>query len=160
MQRTDVWGTLSKHYKVVLKDEDVLIECPNDEAAANVALELSIHLEQDLMDVIPMKRKYFPNEWKKWSDRPAEAYVSLPFDLFYEMKVMGYMLDEETYCIFRLRNINTGRVTEKSYKSKKHAFSFLEKTVNDGEHHITMVTDDDIKQHDPLEMAVDLDELF
>ena len=151
---------MSKHYKVVLKDEDIFIECPNDEEAASLALTLSNHLEQDLIDVIAMKRKYFPNEWKKWKDRPAEAYVSLPFDLFYEMKVMGYMLDEETYCIFRLRNINTGRITEKAYKSKKHALSYLENAVIAGRHQITMVTDDDIKHYDPLQMAVDLDELF
>ena len=147
-------------YKVVLKDEDVFIECPNDEEASSLAHTLSNHLEQDLIDVVAMKRKYFPNEWKKWKDRPAEAYVSLPFDLFYEMRVNGYMLDEETYCIFRLRNINTGRITEKAYKSKKHALSYLENAVIAGRHQITMVTDDDIKHYDPLQMAVDLDELF
>ena len=153
---------MSKHYKVVLKDEDVVIQCPNDEEAATLALTLSIHLEQDLIDVIPMKRerKYFPNEWKKWKDRPAEGYVSLPFDIFYGMRVMSYMLDESTYCIFRLKHIKTGRITERAYKSKKHALSFLENTYINGVHQITMVTDDDIKHYDPLETAVYLDELF
>jgi hypothetical protein len=153
---------MSKHYKVKLKDEDIIIQCPNDEEAAQLALTLSIHLEQDLIDVIPMKRqrKYFPNEWKKWKDRPAEAYVSLPFDLFYEMRVRSYMLDEETYCVFRLKHIKTGRITERAYKSKKHALSFLENTCINGVHQITMVTDDDIKHYDPLMQAVDLDELF
>lgn len=154
---------MSKQYKVVLKDEDIYIECPNDEEAAQVALTLSNHLEQDLIDVVPMKkqgRKDFPNKWKEWMAIPSERLEAVPVPVFFAYRVNSHILDDDTYCLFRLRNLKTGRRSEKAYKSKRHALEFLKNTALQGNHEITMVTDDTVETYDPLMQAVDLNELF
>ncbi len=153
---------MNRHYRVVLKDEDIYIECPNDEEAAQLALTLSDHLEQDLIDVIPMnkQRKDFPNKWKEWMAIPSERLEPVPVEVFFRYRVENHVLDEETYCLFRLKNIKTGRRSEKAYKSKRHALKFLKNKALEGNHEITMVTDDAMETYDPLMQAVDLDELF
>jgi hypothetical protein len=153
---------MSKHYKVVLKDEDIIIQCPNDEEAATLALTLSDHLEQDLIDVIPMnkQRKDFPNKWKEWMAIPSERLEQVPVNVFFTYRVHSHVLDDETYCLFRLRNLKTGRRSEKVYKSKRHALEFLKNTALEGKYEITMVTDDLVETYDPLMQAVDIDELF
>lgn len=154
---------MSKQYKVVLKNEDIYIECPNDEEAATLALTLSNHLEQDLIDVVPMKnqgRKDFPNKWKEWMAIPSEKLESVPVPVFFTYRVNSHVLDDATYCLFRLRNLKTGRRSEKAYKSKRHALEFLKSTALEGKHEITMVTDDLVETYDPLMQAVNLDELF
>ena len=148
-------------YKVVLKDEDLFIEAPDCEAAAAAALQLSIHLEQDLFDVIPMKdKKEFPNEWKKWKSLPAEQYVPIEYGLMMKLRVENWALDSSTYCIFRFTNIHTGKVKEKAYKSKKYALEALTRAVIEGDHEIVMVQDESCDYYNPLEMEVNFDELF
>ena len=148
-------------YKVVLKDEELIILALNDEAAADVALSLSMHLEQDLLDVIPMKNnKEFPNKWRQWKNVPAEMFEPVEYETLMKMRVGDWELNPETYCLFRFKDVHTGKVTEKAYKSKKHALAALTKHAVQGDTEIVMVDDTTINFYDPLSMGVDLDELF
>ena len=148
-------------YKVVLKDEELMIMAPSDEDAAQAAQALSNHLEQDLCDVIPMKNnKEFPNRWKQWMNVPSEMFEPVEYETLMKMRVCDWELDQQTYCIFRFTDIKTGKVKEKAYKSKKHALNALTKYALQGDHEIVMVDDTSINFHDPLEMGVDLDELL
>lgn len=148
-------------YKVVLKDEELTIMAPDDEVAADVALSLSKHLEQDLLDVIPMKNnKEFPNKWKQWKNVPSEMFEPVEYETFMNLKVGNWELNPETYCLFRFKDVHTGKVIEKAYKSKKHALNALTKHAVQGDTEIVMVDDMSINFYDPLTMGVDLDELF
>lgn len=152
--------TLSE-YKVVLKDEELIILALDDQAAAYVALSLSKHLEQDLLDVIPMKNnKEFPNKWKQWKNVPSEMFEPVDYETLMTMKVANWELDPETYCLFRFKDVHTGKVTEKAYKSKKHALNALQKHAIQGDTEIVMVDDVSINFYDPRTMGVDLDELL
>ena len=134
---------------------------PDDMAAAYAAMELSIHLEQDLFDVIPMaKNKEFPNRWKQWANVPSEMFEPVEYDFLMNMRVDDWELDHSTYCIFRFKNIHTGKVTEKAYKSKKYALAALAKYAIQGDHEIVMVDDTSRNFYNPLEQGVDLDDLF
>ena len=153
--------TSMNEYQVVLSDEVVYITSPDDMAAAYAAKELSLHLEQDLFDVIPMKnRKEFPNKWKAWSNVPAEMFEPVEYETLMKMRVGDWELNPDTYCVFRFKNITTGKITEKAYKSKKHALAALTKHAVQGDTEIVMVDDTSINYYDPLTMGVDLDELF
>ena len=148
-------------YKVVLTNEVVYITSPDDMSAAFAAKELSHHLEQDLHDVIPMKnKKEFPNKWKAWSNVPAEMFEPVEYETLMCMRVGDWELNPETYCLFRFKDVHTGRVTEKAYKSKKHALNALTKHAIQGDTEITMVDDVSINFYDPLQMGVDLDDLL
>lgn len=148
-------------YKVVLTDEELLIMAPNDEDAANAAKSLSIHLEQDLFDVIPMKNnKEFPNKWKQWMNVPSEMFEPVEYETLMKMRVGDWELNQDTYCLFRFKDVVTGKVTEKAYKSKKHALAALTKRAVQGDTEIVMVDDTSINYYDPLTMGVELDELF
>ena len=81
-------------------------------------------------------------------------------NVFFTYRVHSHVLNDETYCLFRLRNLKTGRRSEKVYKSKRHALEFLKNTALEGKYEITMVTDDLVETYDPLMQAVDIDELF
>ena len=134
---------------------------PDDEVAADVALSLSKHLEQDLLDVIPMKNnKEFPNKWKQWKNVPSEMFEPVEYETLMNMKVGNWELNPETYCLFRFKDVHTGKVTEKAYKSKKHALNALTKHAVQGDTEIVMVDDMSINFYDPLTMGVDLDELL
>ena len=134
---------------------------PNDEDAANAAQSLSIHLEQDLLDVIPMKNnKEFPNKWKQWKNVPSEMFEPVEYETLMNMRVGDWELNPETYCLFRFKDIKTGKVTEKAYKSKKHALAALTKHAVQGDTEIVMVDDTSINYYDPLSMGVNLDELL
>ena len=148
-------------YQVVLKDEELIILALDDEAAAQVALSLSKHLEQDLLDVIPMKNnKEFPNKWKQWMNVPAEMFEPVEYETLMQMRVGDWELNPETYCLFRFKDVRTGKVKEKAYKSKKNALAALTKHAVQGDTEIVMVDDTSINYYDPLSMGVDLDELF
>ena len=148
-------------YKVVLKDEELVIMAPSDEDAAQAAQALSNHLEQDLCDVIPMKNnKEFPNRWKQWKNVPAEMFEPVEYEMLMKMRVDDWELNQDTYCLFRFTDVITGKVKEKAYKSKKHALNALTKYAIQGNHEIVMVDDTSINFYNPLEMGVDLDELL
>ena len=148
-------------YKVVLKDEELTILALDDEAAAQAALSLSMHLEQDLLDVIPMKNnKEFPNRWKQWSNVPSEMFEPVEYETLMKMRVGDWELNPETYCLFRFKDLRTGKIKEKAYKSKKHALAALTKHAVQGDTEIVMVDDTSINYYDPLTMGVDLDELL
>ena len=134
---------------------------PDDEAAAQAALSLSTHLEQDLFDVIPMKNgKEFPNKWRHIKNVPAEMFEPVEYETLMNWRVRDWELNPETYCLFRFKDVRTGKVTEKAYKSKKHALAALTKHAVQGDTEIVMVDDTSINFYDPLTMGVDIDELL
>ena len=62
------------------------------------------------------KKKYFPNNWKAYSEVPSEAFESLPFDVFMEWKIGGYELPASHVAMLRVRNVDTGKVKETETK--------------------------------------------
>lgn len=152
---------MNKTYRVILKNEELFITAPDDEAAAYAALSLSEHLEQDLLDVIPMnkKKKYFPNNWQQYKDLDEKHIVQHKFEDVMECKELG-LLDDTHYALLRTRDIVTGKVKEKAYKSKRYALIALTNAVLSMRYEITFLKDEVAEHFDPRSDVANLDELF
>ena len=151
----------NKSYKVVLKDEDLVIQAPDDEAAAQVALTLSDHLEQDLMDVIPMKNnKDFPNKWKEWKNLPAEMLEPMPVEDVLVHRVGQWELKPGVFLVLRTYHLETGKVQEKVYKTERGLVNAIKRLALDGKHELVMVDDVSVGTFNPLHHAIDIDELL
>ena len=151
---------MSTTYKVILEDEDVIIDCLDDLEAAFTAKALSNHLCQHLIDVIPMarKKKYFPNNWKAYKDLDEALIIRHPFDEVMELKSM-ISLDDTHYAVLRTRDLQTGKVKEKSYKSKRYALEALLNAVLSLKYEVTFLNDTDVSLFDPRVDVVDLNDI-
>tara|TARA_R100001082_G_C4252246_1_gene111938 strand:- start:151 stop:483 length:333 start_codon:yes stop_codon:yes gene_type:complete len=67
------------------------------------------------------KKKYFPNNWKKWKDTPPEffGHILPTFDEFMDWKLGGYELPSSVACIIREEDATTGKIKE--YVYSRHA---------------------------------------
>ena len=151
---------MSKTYRVILKDEELFITAPDDEAAAYAALSLSEHLEQDLIDVIPMKRKkYFPNNWKQYKDLDERHIIKHKFEDVMACKEVG-VLDDTHYALIRTRDIFTGKVKERAYKSKRYALAALTNAVLSMNYEVIFLKDEVAELFDPRIDVANLNEFL
>jgi len=72
------------------------------------------------------KKKYFPNNWKAYSQSPDSFFIPLTYDEFTKWKVNGWMLPSSIDCIIREEDIQTGVISEKVYCSYKAAVKYIE----------------------------------
>tara|TARA_X000000368_G_C22953630_1_gene677752 strand:+ start:803 stop:1135 length:333 start_codon:yes stop_codon:yes gene_type:complete len=62
------------------------------------------------------RKKLYPHNWAIYKQLPAEVFEPLPFDVFMQWKVDGWMLPDNVYCIIRTTNKVTKKVKEYVYK--------------------------------------------
>ena len=72
-----------------------------------------------------MKRKYYPNNWKDIQKCPDNYFPSLEYWELVDWKIHGYELPSSYYGIIRVYDLETGKVSEHSYKSEYHALNKL-----------------------------------
>ena len=51
------------------------------------------------------KKKYFPNNWKAYSQSPDSFFIPLTYDEFERWKINGWMLPSSVDCIIREEDI-------------------------------------------------------
>lgn len=66
-------------------------------------------------------KKYFPNNWKKYKDAPAELFEDHLFLDIMDWKVHGWELPPDVCCIIRATHLETKKVKEYVYKQQKSA---------------------------------------
>lgn len=65
-------------------------------------------------------KKYFPNNWQKFKDAPAEFFVPHMFIEVMDWKVAAWELPSNVCCMIREENLETKKVKEYVYQ-KAHA---------------------------------------
>ena len=69
------------------------------------------------------RKKLYPHKWAIYKDLPAEVFEPLPFEVFMDWKVAGWLLPENVFCIIRTTHTVTKKVKEYTYK--KPFFPFV-----------------------------------
>jgi len=136
-----------------LSEDTIFLDAEDIQDAAFTAKELSNSLAQDLIDIIPMSnkrtKKYFPNNWKAYKDLEEEHIICHPFDELMQYKAFASISDSY-YAVIRIKDIRTGKVKEKSYKSKHYAIKALESSVESMKYEVTFINDAEFIQFNPL----------
>ena len=102
------------------------------------------------------KPKYFPNNWKEFSDAPSELFESIEFDEFMDWKIGGYEIPSSVAAIVRERDLNTGKVKEYVYKYKHAAKAKTKKLMDIGDKEITICQRDTVHFIYPKENDYDI----
>ena len=94
------------------------------------------------------KKKYFPNNWRRYKDQPDEFFslggkVYHTFDDIMEWKVGGWELPSSVCCIIRVEDKDTGKVKEYVYSNSKSAVKFCNKLMEQG-HEFTIVDEEQV----------------
>ena len=101
------------------------------------------------------KKKYFPNNWKKYKDQPDEFFslggnVFHTFDDLMSWKVMGWEIPSSVCCIIRVTDKDTKKVKEHVYSNQHSAVKFCNKLMDEG-HEFTIVDEEQVQQMVPEE---------
>ena len=102
------------------------------------------------------KPKYYPNNWKEFSEAPSELFESIEYDEFMDWKIGGYGIPSSVAAIVRVRDLNTGRVKEHVYKYKHAARNKTKKLMDSGNKEITIVQRDSVHFIYPKEKEYDI----
>ena len=79
---------------------------------------------------MPNKKKYFPNNWKAYSQSPDSFFIPITYDEFERWKINGWMLPSSVACIIREEDPATGRISEKVYSRPQAAQKYLTEQMN------------------------------
>ena len=132
-------------YQVLLSSgECVYILAADSEEAAWLALELSEDNNIKIADVIEMGKKYFPNNWKRFKEVPADDFEAIGYDEFMEWKVAGWEINSNYNVIIRATNLNNSKVVEHVYKRESAAESKIHEYLNTLDHELVICTHDKI----------------
>lgn len=77
------------------------------------------------------RKKLYPHKWAIYKDLPAEVFEPLPFEVFMDWKVAGWMLPENVFCIIRTTHTVTKKVKEYTYKKPFYAERKMEQLASD-----------------------------
>jgi|TARA_A100001388_G_scaffold227384_1_gene178748 hypothetical protein len=100
------------------------------------------------------RRKYFPNNVRALQDTPDAYFVSIPYEDLISWKIHGYEIPDSVYCVFRTRNMETGKVEEHYYNTEHHAKKRLKRSIESGLE-ITMVSNDGLYHLRPSDTFID-----
>ena len=90
------------------------------------------------------KAPYFPNNWKKFKDAPAEMFTPHMFHEVMEWKVAGWELPSDVACMIRATHLKSGKVKEHIYKRQHAAEAKVIDYMNKQTHEFVVCTDDAI----------------
>ena len=88
------------------------------------------------------KKKYYPNNWRAYKDTPADFFLPIAFDEFFDWKVAGWELPSSVNCIIREHNRVTGKVKEYTYSRAGDAKNKCRAIMDIGESEFTVCTPD------------------
>ena len=80
------------------------------------------------------KKRYFPNNWKKYKDADDDEFIPHMFIEVMEWKVAGWELPSDVHCIIRATHLETKKVQEFVYKQPKSAHSRIKQLFRGGLH--------------------------
>ena len=75
-----------------------------------------------------MKRKYFPNNWRAIKDTPDKHFTSMPYEVFEDWKIYGYVLPDSVFALIRTQD-EKGKVEEFFYNTEYHTRKRLKKAM-------------------------------
>ena len=87
---------------------------------------------------------YFPHNWQKWKDVPDEFFETISYEDFEEWKISGWELPESVFCIIRVMDKTTSKVSEHVYQQAGAARKKLLQLVEDPNNEVTVVDNDAI----------------
>lgn len=88
------------------------------------------------------KKRYFPNNWKKYKEADDDDFIPHMFIEVMEWKVAGWELPSDIYCIIRATHLDTKKVSEYVYKQPKSAQSRVKQLFRGGSHEFCITTHD------------------
>ena len=115
---------LMKYFKLICIEAEIVVVAKDEEEAAWVGMEICNSQDFTLVDVEPVKMtkdSYYPNKWQAVKDIDEDLFDDLPFDEFFEWRVMSHEILPGYHSIIRMKNKDTGKITEKCYKSRSAA---------------------------------------
>jgi len=86
------------------------------------------------------RKKYFPNNWQRYKDAPAELFEDLDFLDFMDWRVFGWQLPPDVCCIIRATHLETKKTKEYVYKQSKSADKKLLKFAKLKTHDLCVTT--------------------
>jgi HD-like signal output (HDOD) protein len=90
------------------------------------------------------KAPYFPNNWKKFKDAPADMFTPHMFIEVMEWKVAGWELPSDVCCIIRATHLKTSKVKEHVYKRHHAAENKVMEYMLKQTHEFVVCTDESI----------------
>ena len=76
------------------------------------------------------KKPYYPNNWKKFRDAPAEWFFAPTWEEFESWKIEGWELPDSVHCIIRAEI--DGKVKEYTYQRAKAAQNKVKQLLEQG----------------------------
>ena len=76
------------------------------------------------------KRKYYPNNWKKFKDAPDDVFYTPTFEEFENWKLSGWELPTSVFCIIRAEE--NGKINEYTYSRAHSASEKVDKLMEAG----------------------------
>ena len=102
------------------------------------------------------KKKYFPNNWKAYSQSPDSFFIPITYKEFTDWKVNGWMLPSSVDCIIREEDPKSGKVKEFTYK-REHAARKKTKEIMEAGNHFVICTANHLEHMKPEEDWADED---
>ena len=90
------------------------------------------------------KPPYFPNNWKKFKDAPAELFDTHTFEEIMEWKIAAWEIPADVCCIIRATHLKTRKVKEHVYKRQHAAEAKVTEYMNKLSHEFVVCTHDTI----------------
>ena len=90
------------------------------------------------------KPPYFPNNWKRFKEAPAELFETHTFEEIMDWKIAAWELPADVCCIIRATNLKTRKVKEHVYKRQHAAEAKVTEYMNKLTHEFVVCTHDTI----------------
>ena len=88
------------------------------------------------------RKKYFPNNWKRFKEAPDELYEPHLFIDLMDWKISGWELPPDVCCIIRATHLQTKKVKEFVYKRQAAADRKLVEFCKAKTHDLCITTHD------------------
>ncbi|OUV26363.1 MAG: hypothetical protein CBC48_15555 [bacterium TMED88] len=89
------------------------------------------------------RKKLYPHKWVLYKALPAEVFEPLPFDVFMDWRVSGWVLPDNVFCIIRTTHTVTKKIKEYTYKKPSFAQKKMEQLASDPDLEICITTNDE-----------------
>tara|TARA_B100000886_G_scaffold273300_1_gene197233 strand:- start:1047 stop:1364 length:318 start_codon:yes stop_codon:yes gene_type:complete len=100
-----------------------------------------------------MKRKYFPNNWRAIKDTPDKFFTSMPYEVFEDWKIYGYVLPDSVFALIRTQD-EQGKVEEFFYNTERHTRNRLKKAMTSNKQ-VYVCTMDGMYHLKPNDLPID-----
>ena len=91
-----------------------------------------------------MSGKEFPNNWEAVAQCPSEFFQECTYEEFIEWRLCAWDIPASVNCIIRAERKDTGEITEHVYQKPWAAKKRMLRYLQDGEHELTICSQDAI----------------